>query len=626
MTHKILTIITALLLIITHVSIAQEQTHPALGLPEGAIARFGKGGLSHVQYSPDGTQIAIGSSIGTWIYDTTTLQPIHLLTKSDMGMSNFTYHPKKNILVSYENDATINLWNTDTGKLERELTSSNRIKGIVFNANGDTVAFATARRIIRILDAKTGKEKQTIQKPHVDASDINCLAFNPNGFMIAAGEESGNIVLWDTVSGKHIQDLDENQSEVRSVAFNNDGNILASGSASDNAVRLWDMDTMQQIQTLKAEGRVSGFNHIAFSADGGLLAAACVNGTIQLWDLNTYQHIKTLTEYWGGQSVSFSPDLRTLASSDFNGNVRIWNIFTGESTHSIKGFYGEYICFAVSPDGKTIACQGNDRTIYLFDAATGTLQKIVSRQSYRPVDDIAYSPDGKTLAGAHYDDITLFDANTGKQINMLKGHQEQESVNCVAFSPDGNTIASGGEDKNVILWNTNTGELKHTLKGHKDSVISVAFSPDGSTLASGGEDMIVHLWDANTGEKKNSIRKHGELISDLSFNPDSKILASAAYSPNIYLWDVATGKRNLFLRKNPSQITSVVFSPDGKFLAFGSATKGVFIYDVSTRKIVHNYVANNRWVQRVAFASDGNTLVSLVNGMVYLWDVSALKP
>ena len=67
MTHKILTIITALL-IITHVSIAQEQTPSALGLPEGAIARFGKGGLSHVQYSPDGTQIAVGSSIGTrWV-------------------------------------------------------------------------------------------------------------------------------------------------------------------------------------------------------------------------------------------------------------------------------------------------------------------------------------------------------------------------------------------------------------------------------------------------------------------------------------------------------------------------------------------------------------------------------
>ena len=69
-------------------------------------------------------------------------------------------------------------------------------------------------------------------------------------------------------------------------------------------------------------------------------------------------------------------------------------------------------------------------------------------------------------------------------------------------------------------------------------------------------------------------------------------------------------------------IASVAFSPDNKFLAFGSATKGVFIYDVRTKKIVHNYVANNRWVQRVAFASDGNTLVSLINGMVYLWDAS----
>ena len=624
MTHRTLTI-TVLLLIIACSSIAQEQTPSTFGLPEGVIARFGKGHLTHVQYSPDGTQLAVGSSIGTWIYDTTTWQPVHLLTKNDVGVDHFTYHPMKNILVSYENDFTINLWRTDEGKLVRELASSNRIDGIVFNPSGDTIALAKTDRIIRFLDAKTGKQKQSIRKPQGDESDINSLAYNPNGFILAAGEQSGKIALWDTVTGELVQDLDADLSEVRAVAFNNDGSILATGSASDVGVRLWDTSTLEQIQTLKAPERVGGINHIAFSADGGLLAAACVGSPIQLWDVNTYQHIKTLTGAGHSrvQSISFSPDLRSLASSGYDGTVRIWNIFTGETTQTIAGFYGGFNCFAVNPDRKTIACQEKNRTIYLFDSTTGRIQKKVRRPSYRSVDDIAYSPDGKTIAGADFQDITLFDVDTGKEKNRLEGHLG--AVRCVAFSSDGNTIASGSEDTTVRLWNANTGELKHTLKGHEKGVISVAFSPDGKTIASGSEDMTVHLWNTNTGEKKIVTRKHGIQISDLSFSPDSKTIASAAYSPNIYLWDVATGKRILFLRKNPSQIASVAFSPDGKFLAIGSTTKGIFIYDVRKKRVIQNYVVNNRWVERVAFAADGRTLVSLVNSAIYLWDVSTLQ-
>lgn len=622
MKHRTLTI-TALLLIIACSSIAQEQTPSDLKLPKGAIARLGKGKLRSVQYSPDGTQLAVGSTIGTWIYDTTTWQPINLLTKNDVGATHFDYHPTDNTLVTYDSDYTINLWKTDEGKRIRQLVPSNRINSLVFNLNGDTIALAKTDRRIRVLNVKTGKEQLTIERPQGDKSDINTLAFNPDGFILAAGEASGKIAFWDTVTGELVEDLDANLSEVRSIAFNNDGSILASGSASDNVVRLWDTETLQQVQTLKPEGKIQGINNITFSADGGLLAAGCVDSTLQLWNVNTYQHIKTLTGHNGVQSISFSPDLRTLASSDYDGTVRIWNLFTGETMRTIAEFYGEYECFDVSPDGKTIACQGENRTIYLFDAASGSIQKKIWRQSYREVWDIAYSPDGKTFAGADIQDITLFDADTSKEKHRLEGHLEP--VKCVAFSPDGNTIASGSEDKTVRLWNANTGELKHTLKAHQAQVDCVAFSPDGSTLASGSEDMFVYLWDTNTAERKIDIRKHGMRISDLSFSPDSKTIASAAYSPNIYLWDVATGKRDLFLRKNPSQIASIAFSPDGKYLAIGSTTKGIYIYDVSKKKIIHNYVMNNRWVERIAFASDGNRLVSLVNGVLYLWDVSGLQ-
>jgi hypothetical protein len=156
------------------------------------------------------------------------------------------------------------------------------------------------------------------------------------------------------------------------------------------------------------------------------------------------------------------------------------------------------------------------------------------------VQGVAFSPDGQRLAsGSNDKTVKIWDSATGKELFALKGHAG--IVSSVAFSPDGQRLASGSFDQTVKIWDTASGKELFALKGHTGPVYSVAFSPDGQRLASGTRDQSVKISDSATGKELFALKGHAGAVQSVAFSPDGHRLASGSVDQTVRIWESATG-------------------------------------------------------------------------------------
>jgi len=283
----------------------------------------------------------------------------------------------------------------------------------------------------------------------------------------------------------------------------------------------------------------------------------------------------------GVASVVFSPDGRTLASGSFDRSIKLWDVATGKARATLQGHSDDVLSIAFSPDGKTLASASFDKTVKLWDMVTGKEQATLQGHLDR-VWSVAFS-DGKTLASASEDKtIKLWDVPTGKERATLQGHTDP--VYSVAFNPDGKALASASYDQTVKLWDVATGKERATLQGHTGVVLVVVFSPDGKTLASGSMDYTVKMWDVATGKEQTTLQGHTNIVWAVAYSPDGKTLATGSGDQSVKMWEVVTGKERATLQGHAEPISSVAFSPDGKTLASASYDQTAKLWDIPAAK------------------------------------------
>ncbi len=297
---------------------------------------------------------------------------------------------------------------------------------------------------------------------------------------------------------------------------------------------------------------------------------------------------RTLAGHHGGvDGVAIAPDGTWLATAGEDRTVRIWDPATGRQIALLTGHHGGVDGVAIARDGTWLASTSH--------GAVGTWTRVTGQETaplspyrgserysfgepFTPSVDgrgVAIAPDGTWLATASSDDVCVWDRGLGAEPSLLTGHTKP--VTAVAIAPDGTWLASASDDGAVRIWDPATGTQTACLTGHIDKAIAVAIAPDGTWLASTDVEGTVRIWDPATGEQ--TARIDGGRARAVTIAPDGTWLATGGKDGTVCLWDKASGKKTATLAGYAGRVNAVAVAPDGTWLATAGSDGTVRIWD-----------------------------------------------
>jgi WD40 repeat protein len=341
-------------------------------------------------------------------------------------------------------------------------------------------------------------------------------------------------------------------------------------------------------------------------------------------------------------TVSFIDDQHAISGGSSN-NVRFWSLYD-EREQQHFDLDDEPIYSMIIIEDEQMAAVGTQNAVVLVELSAGTELR---RFTYNggAVTSVATSLDGKTLIAGFEDTSTImWDMESGEAIRRLEGHstisinsENQEtrfgSILDLAVSPDGQRVLSGAEDRTMLVWDVNTGDIVYQYESCSDTINTGAFSPDGRYFVGGfgtisaptrgncpDTDYTIHLWDAATGDLIRQFVGHQDAVVKVRFSPNGRWLVSGSIDESIRLWDVETSREIRQFDGHTGGVMSVEFSDDGQYIVSGAADGTVKVWDADTGDLLRQFVIQGGHINTVQFSADSSAIwTSSADNSLRLW-------
>lgn len=602
------------------------------------------------RFSPDGKLVASGS--GGWgiplpgeilVRETRTGKTVWELGKHLGQITGLSFHPTKNLLASSDNSwrgdqpGCTQVWDLNNGQLVTKLRLSRSTHDVQFDPRGRFLATAGNDGRVRLFRTENWRLSRTLW--HHQRS-VLAISFHPSGELIASAGRDGRLCVSECDTGKLVYEQDD-LTDVRCVAFSPDGSLLACSTFGGH-VLIWQTQGWNLISRRWAStGRVGS---LEFSPDGQCLLVSTISGATQVWDVRSGHIRRSIpTHYPSTLHATFNAEGNLIATCGSDSHLKIWSTATPNQPrmYRVTDSYirdvavipgTDWIACGVSRNTSTIGAGDGDYAIRIVDRASGKVARLLKGHTSW-TNCLDHSPNDRTLVSASLDgEIRLWDLETGQTLKTINAHEGL--VTGVAFVSE-NHVISSGSDAQIQLWDIREGQLVRQIASGDSPYACLASARSVGWVAAGDESGTIHVWNWRQPELHYRCEGLQSVAKCLAFNDDGSQLAAGGQAHEICLWELpstpASSKNGqppaslvprLTCRSTIREVQDIMFLPSGNRLAYtstnfsGSAT--VRIIDSVTGEEALHLIDRDEAAAAIAFHPGQQELILAINSSLLI--------
>ncbi len=619
-----------------------------------------------VAFSPDGRRVATADLLGRVImWDATTGE--RLLDLNDPTQDSVAAHARGALclafvsneeLVSGGADGAVRRWDvrlaadgpapSDENRLVSTLLHGSRVNAIDLShdrrrlvsggQNGSVIVWNLANRTPLFTFDKHEYAVQAVcftrPTPDVLLSTVDAGNVPLDGTQVISAGDGRMALIWDSTTGQVLQMLTGHDATIRSVQVAPDGRSVVTGS-NDNTARLWSLRTGQLSEVFS--GHSAWISRATFvptqSATETRVVTSSHDGDVRLWTAGENRETIHLAGHAPGMEVlsaDITRDGRLVATASRDRTVRLWDVATGSEIGLLEEGHSKTVRDVfVSPDGQRVLSVGDDATGRLWDVDS-KCQVAVLLGHARGIDTASFSADGRRIATLSTSDgtVRVWEAASGRPLGefrdplAVRAGNNRQGFSSVAFTQDGDSLLLGTRSGRVLLQDLAGGEPR-TFTGHRDEVSGVVALPDGKLAVSSSRDRTCIVWDLATGEEQRPGLAHNGGVVAMVAAPDGAWVATVvAGEPAVQIWDVASRRRLRTLESNAGSIISLAVDRTGERLAAGTAVGRVILWQPTNGEHLRTWNASPQEIGGVCFSHDGATVYAASESSVGLFEAA----